>query len=53
MSISTSICVLSGCDCIASVTVTVQSRVGMLLQCCVDVHYDGDVDSNYHDSEVQ
>ena len=53
MSISTSICVLSGCDCIVSVTVMVQSRVGSLLQCCVDVHHDGDVDSNYHDSKVQ
>ena len=53
MPISTSICVLSGCDCIVSVTVMVQSRVGSLPQCCVDVHHDGDVDSNYHDSEVQ
>ena len=53
MSISTSICVLSGCDCIASVTVMVQSRVGSLLQCCVDVHNNEDSDSSYHDCEVQ
>ena len=53
MSIWISICALSGCDCITFVTVMVQSRVGMLLQCCVDVHKNGDSNSSYHDCEVQ